>query len=120
MEAQAELSQKLDFITPGLRAKGSLAFDFFFENNINRSKNYIVYEYKGDNDETGEPIFETWGQQQKQNNSNSYGAAKTRIFDVDLYLGRSGIDGILDQLLHHGSRSLNDLSGGNLIGYRVG
>lgn len=83
MEAQAELSQKLDFITPGLRAKGSLAFDFFFENNINRSKNYIVYEYKGDNEETGEPIFETWGQQQKQNNSNSYGAAKTRIFDVE-------------------------------------
>lgn len=82
MEAQAELSQKLDFITRGLRIRGSLAFDFFFENNINRSKRYIVYEYKGD-DEAGQPVFDTWGQANKQSNSNSYGAAKTRIFDVE-------------------------------------
>ena len=82
MEAQAELGQKLDFITKGLRVRGSLAFDFFFENNINRSKSYVVYEYTGDG-EDGKPLFNTWGEEKKQANSNSYGAAKTRIFDVE-------------------------------------
>lgn len=40
-------NQKLDFITKGLSVYASLAFDARFDNTINRSKEYMVYEYTG-------------------------------------------------------------------------
>ena len=60
----------------------SLAFDARFDNTINRSKEYMVYEYTGKN-ATGEDTFTTWGEPGKQANSNSFGDSKVRIFDVE-------------------------------------
>ena len=34
----------------------------------------------------------------------------SRVLDDHCHLVRTGIDGILNELLHHGRRSLNDLS----------
>ena len=36
--------------------------------------------------------------------------------DEDLDFPRAGVDGILDQLLHHARRPLDDFAGGNLAG----
>jgi hypothetical protein len=42
------------------------------------------------------------------------------ILDIDIYVAGSGIHGILHQLLDDRSRTLDNLSGSNLVGYRVG
>lgn len=83
MEASMKANQKLDFITKGLNIYASLAFDARFDNTINRSKAYMVYEYTGKNEATGEDLFTTWGEPGKQQNSNSFGDSKVRIFDVE-------------------------------------
>src|SRR5687767_13727749 len=41
-------------------------------------------------------------------------------FDVDHEARRSGVDGILDELLYHRRRALDDLAGGDLICQIVG
>ena len=38
------------------------------------------------------------------------------VLDLDPYGVRSGIEGILDELLDDGGRTLDDFAGGNLIG----
>lgn len=83
VESSIGATQKLDFLTKGLRAKASLAFDARFSNTINRSKSYLVYEYTGTDPNTGEDQFKTWGDKSKQKNENSFGDQKIRIFDVD-------------------------------------
>lgn len=83
VESSIGATQKLDLITKGLKARASLAFDARFDNTINRSKTYLVYQYTGTDPNTGEDQFKTWGDQTKQNNSNSFGDRKVRIFDVE-------------------------------------
>lgn len=83
MEASMKADQKLDFITKGLSVYASLAFDARFDNTINRSKNYMVYEYIGTNPVTGEELFTSWGEPGKQGNSNSFGDSKVRVFDME-------------------------------------
>lgn len=83
MEASMKAGQKLDFVTKGLSVYASLAFDARFDNTINRSKAYMVYEYTGRNEMTGEDTFATWGEPGKQTNSNSFGDSKVRVFDLE-------------------------------------
>lgn len=83
MEASMKANQKLDFITKGLSVYASLAFDARFDNTIDRSKAYMVYEYTGKDVTTGEDLFTTWGEPGKQVNKNSFGDSKVRIFDVE-------------------------------------
>ena len=44
-------------------------------------------------------------------------AAQSRaaLFDLDLDAARAGIEAVLDQLLEHGRRALDDLAGGDLM-----
>lgn len=93
MEASMKANQKLDFITKGLSAYASLAFDARFDNTINRSKSYMVYEYAGKDETTGEDLFTTWGEPGKQVNKNSFGDSKIRIFDVEVGLNYAHVFG---------------------------
>ena len=101
MEATFKANQKLDFITKGLSLYGTVAFDSRFANTINRSKNYLVYQYLGDDEETGQPNYTTWGEVTKQSNSNSFDSSKIRIFDMQAGLtyersfGRHDLSGLL-------------------------
>ena len=101
MEATMKACQKLDFITKGLSIYASLAFDARFDNTIDRSKSYQVYEYMGDDEVTGEQLFRTWGENTAQSNSNSFGSSKIRIFDMQAGLtyarsfGRHDISALL-------------------------
>ena len=51
---------------------------------------------------------------------NYLDAGLARVRHQYVYLLRFGIDGVLYQFLHHRCRTLNDLSGRNLIGNRIG
>ncbi|MGM9765914.1 MAG: SusC/RagA family TonB-linked outer membrane protein [Candidatus Cryptobacteroides sp.] len=101
MEASLKAGQKLDFILKGLSVYGALAFDARFDNTIDRSKSYQVYQYDGVDEETGEILFKTWGENTAQKNSNSFGSSRIRIFDVQAGLdyahnfGRHGLTGLL-------------------------
>ena len=102
MEASMKANQKLDFITKGLGVYASLAFDARFDNTINRSKAYMVYEYTGKDPITSEDLFTTWGEPGKQVNKNSFGDSKVRIFDVEagmnyarIFGGKHDISGVL-------------------------
>ena len=95
-------NQKLDFITKGLGVYASLAFDARFDNTIDRSKAYMVYEYTGKDPITNEDLFTTWGEPGKQVNKNSFGDSKIRIFDVEaginyarIFGGKHDISGVL-------------------------
>lgn len=44
----------------------------------------------------------------------------TGIFNEDFDLGGSGVDGVFHQFFNYRSGTLYDLSGSNLIGYRIG
>jgi TonB-linked SusC/RagA family outer membrane protein len=83
VETSAEVKQKLDFMTKGLLIRGSIAFDARYDNTINRSKTYVVHQYMGEDPLTGEDTFKQWGEASKQNNSNSFGSRKIRIFDLE-------------------------------------
>lgn len=101
MEATMKAVQKLDFITKGLSMYGTIAFDSRFDNTINRSKSYQVYQYLGTDEATGEQMFTTWGENTVQSNSNSFGSSKIRIFDVqagltyDRSFGKHDLSGLL-------------------------
>ena len=41
--------------------------------------------------------------------------ARAALFDLDLDAARAGIDAVLDQLLEHGRRALDDLAGSDLV-----
>ena len=41
--------------------------------------------------------------------------AHAAFFDLDLDAPRAGIEAVLDQLLHHGGRTLDDLARGDLV-----
>ena len=84
MESSIELRENMDYFVKGLSVHGALAFDLRFDNTINRSKSYPVYQYTGDDPDTGEPTFLMWGEEKPQNNSNSFGSRKIRIFDVEV------------------------------------
>lgn len=83
----------LDFITEGLVAKGSISFDSYFEQTINRNKGFVVYE--GDKDhEQGVKNPAT------QQNGSSVGDNQ-RIFNLQLGLDYDrtfGIHGISSSL----------------------
>ncbi len=83
MESSIEMRENMDYFVKGLSVHGALAFDLRFDNTINRSKTYPVYQYKGV-DEFDNPIFDVWGEEKPQNNSNSFGSRKIRIFDVEV------------------------------------
>lgn len=93
MEASIEGKQKLDFITKGLRVRGSLAFDARFDNTITRSKSYLVYQYLGKDSTTNDNLFTTWGEEKKQSNTNAFGDRKIRIFDLEAGLDYARIFG---------------------------
>ena len=83
VETSAKLREDMSYITEGLSAYASFAFDARFDNTINRSKSYKVYEYDGVDETTGELILKQWGEESKQNNSNSFGSKVIRIFDIE-------------------------------------
>ena len=42
------------------------------------------------------------------------------VFDVDVDVGRSGVDGVFDDFFDHGSRAFDNFTGGDLVDEAVG
>lgn len=78
-DATVKLNYDLDFITPGLKAKGAASFDSYFTQYIRRHKGFVVYLDSVDNEK---------GVKDPQTQQNSSTAAgNERVFDV-----RAGLD----------------------------
>ena len=42
------------------------------------------------------------------------------VFDVDVNVGRAGVNGVFDDFFNHGSRAFDDFAGGDLVDEAVG
>jgi TonB-linked SusC/RagA family outer membrane protein len=84
-EASLNMTEKLGFITEGLSMYGSIAWDARYDNTVDRTKSYQVWQLVTD-PVSGKDTLTAWGELAKQKNDNSFGSRKVRIFDVEFGL----------------------------------
>ncbi len=105
MFATLQAKHDLDFITKGLTLKGNIAFDSWYDQNTNRSKNFKVYDLRQPNGSVqylpdGSIKYVETGSNTQMSSSVDYPSTR-RVFNTDLSLaydrefGRHGFSAYL-------------------------
>lgn len=73
VNASVILGHKLDFVTPGLSARGTIAYDSWYQHSVSRSKNNITYLAVKDPANAGNILYVPQGEETTLGFSESYG-----------------------------------------------
>ncbi|RFS26679.1 TonB-dependent receptor [Chitinophaga silvatica] len=87
-ETNFVLDQNLDFITPGLKATGRLAFDANNENNINRKKWPEQY-FESKRNRNGIPILTRISPESQMFQETSAGGERVSVYELELRYARA-------------------------------
>lgn len=117
IESQATLEQDFKFITPGLKARMTFAFDTSNQSTVTRGKTPDIYNVAKDRDDEGNLLMNIYSYGQEflsHASSGTYGAQST-YFETALTYTRDFNKNYLDFLLLYNQRSYDD---GAVLPYR--
>ncbi|MEX0927818.1 MAG: SusC/RagA family TonB-linked outer membrane protein [Balneolales bacterium] len=72
LNSSVDLEHKLDFITEGLKVRGRIAYDNYYQHEVDRNRGTINYRIVRDPDDPTQPIFLQQGEDSPFNFSQSY------------------------------------------------
>lgn len=106
INASVTLGHKLDFITAGLSARGTVAYDSWYQHSVTRSKNNITYLAVKDPNDNANVLFVPQGEETTLGFSESYGKNRKVYTELALdYTRAFGPHNIGGLLLYNQSKA---------------